>query len=198
MQWGAHRGRRVILSAGLDETDVAEAASLMNAEKVRDVVASVEIGLSREVTWRVVDDYYLHYGKEYPFGIQFVFASGPEEAQVAELTQMLTDYFEPPSGEEVLADVDRADSVERKRESLVRLGVAAPADEEPRFLAKIIEAMHSGDEQVREAGLWAAAHALWPRLLPEVESMSESEVNPVIRAQATAFAGYMRQEGIVP
>ncbi|GEC04421.1 hypothetical protein SSP24_20760 [Streptomyces spinoverrucosus] len=204
MQWGSHRGRRIILSDGLDETDVDECAALMNAEKVRETVASVEIGLSREVTWRVVNDYYLHYGKEHPFGIGFVFASGPEESQVAELTEMLSDYFEPPSDEEILAAVDSShvvnsgDLVDAKRRALVRLGVGAPSDAEPRFLEKIAEAMHSEDERVREGGLWAAAHALWPQLLPDIESMSQGEVNPVLRDQASALAGYMRQEGITP
>lgn len=198
MQWGAHRGRRIILPREVDETDVEDCASLMNATKVRDTTALVEIGLTREVTWRVVNDYYLHFGKEYPFGINFVFASGPEEPEVGELTAMLSEYFEPPTDDELLSAVDSSTSVEQRRENLTRLGVGASTVEDPRYLEKIVEAMRSGDERVREAGLWAALWALWPQILPEIDSMNKNDANPVLRDQAGALAGWMRREGITP
>jgi hypothetical protein len=58
--------------------------------------------------------------------------------------------------------------------------------------------MRSDDARVRDGGLWAAAHVLWPGMLPEVESMSTTDDDPVLRDQAKALAGFMRQEGITP
>ncbi|WP_433169538.1 hypothetical protein [Kribbella sp. CA-247076] len=198
MHMGAHRGRRIILADDLAEADVAECATLMNAEQVRATTASVEIGLTREVTWHVAGGYYLHFGREHPIGVGFVFTSGPTRDGVTELTAMLQEYFEPPSDGALVAAVDAAVSAEHRRTALVRLGVGAPEGEVPGWASRIVTAMRADDARVREGGLWAAAHVLWPGLLAEVESMSTTDADPLLRDQAGALAGFMRQEGIVP
>lgn len=201
MQWGRYWGDRIVLPDDLGEADVEEAAKLMNAEQVRDTTASVEFGCSREITWHLVAGYYFHYGLQHPAEIGFVFTSGPVEAEVGELTEMLREYFEPPE-EEILAEVEHPEfgtsthDMHTTRRKLVRLGLAAPKTENARYFDKIVSAMRSEDDAVREAGLWAATYACWPRLLPEVDSLALDEPNSDIRSQASALAKYMRQEGI--
>lgn len=203
MQSGQHRGDRIVLPDDLDESDVEDGVKLMNAEKVRDATASVEFGLVREVIWHMVNGYYIHYGLQQPYEVGFVFASGPEKPDVDELTGMLQDYFEPPQ-DDIIADTERiiheesgSDSSTTKR-ALLRLGLAAPNEEDSRFFDKIVAAMRSSDDAMREGGVWAAAYAMWPRLLPELENLQISEHNSVIRAQASATIEHMKSNGIVP
>jgi hypothetical protein len=76
--------------------------------------------LVREVTWRVAPGYYLHFGTDRFSGRSFVQVSGTVDDEVANMTRMLTDYFEPLSDEELLAAIAAARSAEERRVSLVQ------------------------------------------------------------------------------
>ncbi|MEU6082231.1 hypothetical protein [Streptomyces sp. NPDC047108] len=198
MQWGAFRGRRLVLSDEMGEDEVFECASVINATKKRETTASVEVGLAREVTWELTPDHYMHFGKEHPCGVCFVFVSGPGQAQVDELTGMLSRYFEPREDEALLTGLDDADSIKSRRCQLVCLGIGAPRTADVRYLERIVAAMHDESSRIREGGLWAAMYALWPELLPEIDAMERVDSEPLLREQACALAGHMRKEGITP
>ncbi|MGR6924509.1 hypothetical protein ACU635_60535 [[Actinomadura] parvosata] len=197
MRWGRIRGRRLVLRDGDGESDVIECAALMKAEMKREVTASPEVGLAREITWAVAWRNYLHYGQEYPYGSRFVMLTGADHDEVDTLTRIVSDYFEPLEDAELLDAVVCAHEVEHRRAMLVRAGIGAPTSCDSAFLAPITEAMRDQNARIREGGLWAAMYALWPELLPAVMELT---VDPekLLRDQAGALMRYMKREGITP
>ncbi|WP_443229350.1 hypothetical protein [Streptomyces sp. 2A115] len=165
---------------------------------MRDTTAVVEFGLSREVTWEVTEGHYLHFGREYPFGIEFVFISGPQQGSVDELTGIFSRFFEPVSDEFLLAGTSKEGSVDERRMGLVRAGLGAPLTADARYLDTIVAAMHHEDSRVREGGLWAALYALWPEFLHDIEEMASGDQKPLLREQAQALAAHMREKGLIP
>ncbi|SPL90004.1 unnamed protein product [[Actinomadura] parvosata subsp. kistnae] len=197
MRWGRFRGRRLVLRDGEGEREVIECAALMKADMKREVSASPEVGLSREITWAVAGRSFLHYGQEYPYGSRFVMITGADRDEVGTLTRIVSEYFEPLEDAELLDAVVRAPEVEQRRAVLVRAGIGAPVSCEGAFLALITEAMRDQNARIREGGLWAAMYALWPELLPAVMELTV-DPDKLLRAQADALVRYMRREGITP
>jgi hypothetical protein len=178
--------------------DVIECAALMKAEMKREVTASPEVGLAREITWAVALRNYLHYGQEYPYGSRFVMLTGADHDEVDTLTRIVSDYLEPLKDAEQLDALVCAQEVEHRRAMLVRAGIGAPTSCDSDFLAPITVAMmRDQNARIREGGLWEAMYALWPELLPAVMELTV-DPDKLLRAQAEALVRYMRREGITP
>jgi hypothetical protein len=188
----------LVLREGTTEQDVAAFAEATNARKVKETTASPELGLTREVTWEIVSENYLHFGTEHPSGSSFVQVSGDDDEEVEARTAILREYYEPLTDDELLAALDAADTLDERRVALIRVGLGAPRTADDRFFTVIVNAMRDQSVRVREAGLWAATYALWPELLPLVEEMETTDSYAGLRAQAHALAEYMRAGGRTP
>jgi hypothetical protein len=195
---GPYRGRRLVLREPGSEHEVDECAEVIKAQKIEEVTKVVEVGLSREVTWRLPGDNYLHYGREHPYGIAFVLVSGEEAEDVEELTGMMSNYFEPLTDADLLDGVDTAVSVEDLRAKLVRAGIGAAQSADEMYVERITAAMGDWRPRVREGGLWAGMYALWPELYPLVEHMAQEDPEQFLREQAAVLAKHLREGGIVP
>src|SRR5947207_8526174 len=115
MSWGRVRGRALVLPPGTEEDAVSEFAEGSGSEKIHEVTAAPELGLTREVTWRLSPGHFLHYGRETPSGRSFVEVSGDDAEAVERMTDILVEYFEPLTDEDLIAAVDAAESVEDLR-----------------------------------------------------------------------------------
>lgn len=198
MDFGSVRSRRLVLSDDVGEGDLMRFADAVKAEKVRDVTSNPHVGLSREITWRIAPGSYLHFGQDRPFGNSYAMISGSSIEKVEPFFEILTEYFDSFDANDLLAAVDAAGSISDTRRSIVRAGMGAPKAMDEPFFARIIEAMRDGNSSIREAGLWAAAYALWPELLPYIEEMEISDEEELLRRQAHALANDMRNKGITP
>jgi hypothetical protein len=184
MAKGVIVGRRLILPAGIEEQEIFGFAQATNGQKIHDVTADPEFGLTREVIWLVSAGYFLHYGREKPFGHAFLQVSGEAENVVAKFTEVISDYFSTPSDDDLLQAIDGAKTVAETREALVMAGLGAPQIPDKRFLERLQTAIGAGDAEIREAGLWSALHTTWAECQGLVQGMASSDPSEALRQTA--------------
>ncbi|MFI9381968.1 hypothetical protein [Kutzneria sp. NPDC052558] len=193
MSWGDIQGRRRVLQESAAEEEVVELAESAGFEKVREITAAPSEGVTREVTWRIAPRLYLHYLEYPPAETAIVQVTGDEFADVQRFDDLVTRYFEPISYEDVLDQLDREDGVEAKALLLRRLGLAAPNEPDPGFIAKVEELGRSSDVRLREAALWATLFPYWPEFIPFLDGVAESDPDEDLRAQAQFMADQIRK-----
>lgn len=184
MARGVIMGRRLVMPASLGENDVFGFAQATNGQKIHDVTADPEFGMTREIIWLVAPGYFLHYGREKPFNHSFIQVSGEDEAVIENFTNVVSSYFETFSDDSLLDAIDTAKTPAETREALVMAGIGAPPMADSRYLERLEGAIRNQDPQIREAGLWGALHTSWSECQPLVQNMATSDPLDTLRQAA--------------
>jgi hypothetical protein len=198
MARGVIMGRRLVLPASMGENDVVGFAQATNGQKIHDVTADPEFGMTREIIWLVAPGYFLHFGREKPFNHSFVQVSGENETVIENFTNVVSAYFETPSDDSLLEAIDTAKTAAETREALVMAGIGAPQSADGRYLERLEGAIHNQDPEIREAGLWCALHTSWSECQPLVQNMAASDPSDSLRQAAIGAMEHWHKKATAP
>ncbi|MCO1577837.1 hypothetical protein M8C13_18955 [Crossiella sp. SN42] len=177
------------------EDAVASFAESTGFTKVRDTPAGEGPGAMREIVWEISPELYFCYGLDEDTRTAFLMTRGVSADAVTEMAELVGQYFDALSCQDLLDELDRArESADRAR-ALERLGLGASLEYREQVV-RAISATLTAEPEIQRAAIRGALLALWRDFLPPLDRVSQQADAEDVRQRAQWVAGYIRENSV--
>lgn len=180
----AHTSDPLVFRAAEGESQMARAAALLDWPLRGTIDRDPDAGVPYEAQWGVGGGPTLHYVVHDLSDSSFFFASSDDPLKSAATAGLAAQFLDVMTFDELLADLDRAKTLNQIGRSAMRATLGAPAQTDDRLVSRLRELLHSKDADVREATIWAITLNPWNEYRPLLTDRATKDRSPRIRELA--------------
>ena len=186
-----YKSEPLVFRAAEGKSEVARAAEMLDWPLRGVIDADPETGVPYEAQWGIGAGPTLHYVVHDLSDSSFFFASANDPTAAAAAAELAAPYLDVETFDDLLAEVDRANGVNRTGRALLRAALGAPEAVDKRLVDRIRAALHDRDSRVREAAIWAITIQPWDDYRPLLTKLAADDRDQRIRDLArVVLEGY--------
>ena len=190
------RSRRFVLREFQDRDSVVQVATELGWPLERVTEPDHEAVQDLEILWKPGPGLALRYVEDFDADESYVVVSGRNAEGVRGVEIYVEARLPAWSLDDLVRKVDEASTDEERAQNVLRLGLGAPIEMRDDFVRRISDAIQDKSLYVRQAGVWAVAHAEWPVLLPLVRQVAENDPEEEIRDDAMTIVDVFGEAGM--
>lgn len=139
------------------------------------------------MVWEIECGLTLHYAEDDASPVSYVFVRSETPGVATTTLGALREALNPWSLDELIASSFTADEPGERARSIARVVIAAPHRADPRVLRRIKTALDDDSVPVRQIGIGAMVHLLWPECRPLLAEVSAHDPERELRRYAKAI-----------
>lgn len=197
MAFGDRVTRRHVLGACPAEDAAQEFSQENDWDLVGRRPSDTKAGVDYQVVWLTPVNLTFHYTEDLVARESYVYLEGDDFDEVGQYEAQIVEVLRPWTLDQLLQDVAQEHEGVGRSRAILRAGLGAPMEFDPRFFDVIRAAMSNADHRVRSVGVLACSYSPWPQYRPLLDRIAKDDPELETRELAEATLRAFDRHGVV-